>query len=89
MSVGVKVKDSPIKQYSSGIITLKDCPAPADPTGLDHGVAIVGWGVENDITYAILKNSWGTRWGEQGYFRVGINNACGVALEATFPAYRC
>lgn len=89
MSVAVQVNGSPIRNYNGGIIRLADCPPPATPQELDHGVAIVGWGKENDIEYFILKNSWGIRWGEEGYFRLEVGNTCGVTMEVTYPAYRC
>ena len=89
MSVAVKVTDGPIRNYAEGIIREADCPTSQSVEDLDHGVAIVGTGIENGIEYFILKNSWGARWGEQGYFRLEIGNTCGVTLQATYPAYRC
>jgi cathepsin B len=35
-----------------------------------HAVKIVGWGREETTDYWIAANSWGTSWGEQGYFRI-------------------
>lgn len=37
-----------------------------------HSVVIVGWGNENGIDYWIVQNSWGPKWGEAGYFRIGF-----------------
>ncbi|XP_057656978.1 uncharacterized protein LOC130894281 isoform X3 [Diorhabda carinulata] len=66
-----------------------------NPKSLDHGVLIVGYGVHNyplfnkTMPYWIVKNSWGTSWGEQGYYRVyrgdgtcGLNQTPSSAIIA-------
>ena len=35
-----------------------------------HSIKVVGWGVEGGIKYWIGANSWGIKWGEEGYFRI-------------------
>lgn len=42
-----------------------------------HAVKLIGWGQENGIDYWIIANSWGTRWGENGYFRMKMGD-CGI-----------
>jgi aminopeptidase C len=54
---------------------------------LNHDVAIVGYGTNPDGTeYWIAKNSWGERWGENGFFYV-VKGAevCSLAHTACFP----
>lgn len=60
-------------------------------TELNHGVAAVGYGTALDGTkYWLVKNSWGTEWGEQGYIRIqrGVEakeGLCGIAMDASYP----
>ena len=35
-----------------------------------HAVKVIGWGNSNGVNYWIAQNSWGTSWGENGFFRV-------------------
>ena len=55
----------------------------------DHMVIAVGWGTQNGVDYWLLKNSWGSLVGDEGYVRLkrqtcGANYLCsGFAVEKT------
>lgn len=61
--------------------------------GSGHAVSIVGWGrgkagSYGDVSYWIVRNSWGTNWNESGYFRIamsdtGLNNNLGFDVPVT------
>ncbi|RHN47042.1 putative fruit bromelain [Medicago truncatula] len=71
--------------YSSGIST-GECGTQGN-----HAVTIVGYGTSNDGTkYWLVKNSWGTSWGEKGYIRMkrdidAKEGLCGIAMNAFYP----
>ena len=56
--------------YSSGIITDDDQCACASGDCLDHAVLMVGYDDTSNPPSFKIKNSWGTDWGESGYFLV-------------------
>ena len=39
-----------------------------------HAVVIVGWGFSGDTNYWIVRKSWGASWGENGYFRIDMED---------------
>ncbi|KAI0981579.1 hypothetical protein GJ496_002894 [Pomphorhynchus laevis] len=85
VSVGMDASQSDFLSYSSGIYDNPRCSS----TVLNHAVLLVGFGelTENGKIreYWLLKNSWGTSWGEKGYFKLprNENNFCGVASQAS------
>ena len=60
-----------LKHYTGGI--FKD---EKNATKVVHVISVVGYGEENGVKYWLVRNSWGSYWGEQGFMRIirGINN---------------
>lgn len=86
--VSVDASSNQFMQYHSGILISNDCGG-ATPE-LDHAVTAVGYG-KNLIGqgYFIVRNSWGTNWGEHGYIRmssdIGGNGVCGILMDSNIP----
>merc|ERR1712126_403807 len=79
VSVSMDASRSSFRRYSSGIYQDKMCR----PDHLDHAVLGVGYGTEDEVGHFLVKNSWGTDWGEEGYFRILRDVATCVVLQRT------
>jgi len=70
--------------YASGVYNNPACKSDNDD--LDHAVLAVGYGTENGQDYWLIKNSWSTHWGDDGYVKIARDqNLCGVATDAVIP----
>ncbi|KAJ6247798.1 hypothetical protein M0813_18433 [Anaeramoeba flamelloides] len=71
--------------YSGGYYEDDTC----SKTSLNHAVLMVGWGnYQGDPTkpYWLIKNSWSTHWGDEGYMYISRkNNDCGFTSQVTYP----
>lgn len=78
------------QNYTGGIFTDSYTACTSSPcynTPTNHAIALVGWGY--DATYGdywILRNSWGSSWGEDGYMRIAATSAR-VACEVCYMVY--
>ena len=85
LAVSIEADSVDFQTYRAGILSGPDCG-----TKLDHAVLAVGWGTENGQEYWLIKNSWNTTWGDNGFIKLAItgNDAgtCGVQSEPLFPS---
>ena len=75
--LAVSLDAAKFNSYISGIMDGSGCSSSSH----NHAVLVVGWGVDatTSTKYWIIKNSWGSYWGESGYVRlVRGSNACAV-----------
>jgi len=78
--IAIRFNADSLRSYDKGIFHPSDC----DPAGLNHEMVIVGYGKEKHEPFWILKNSWSSDWGEEGYVRVFRGkNVCGIAEGAS------
>ena len=81
VSVAIEADQDSFQFYTGGVMTA------ACGTQLDHGVLAVGYGTDAGQAYYLVKNSWGTNWGEKGFIRLGKGPAfapsgqCGILME--------
>ena len=82
VAVALDAGSSKFQFYQSGIV--KNCYR----NELNHAVTAVGWGVMANDEYFLIKNSWGSHWGDKGYIRLHTWNACGVCEEPVILEYK-
>lgn len=95
ISVQIMANNPPFIHYTKGVLTDDACGSK-----LDHAVLAVGYGVDGDLKYWLVKNSWNATWGEEGYVRIQRGKKgswpfhpvpfgeCGIRLSAAYAKVR-
>jgi len=75
--LAVTINARNLQYYTGGVINIPYESCPYSPT---HGVNIVGFGTTiYGLDYWIVRNTWGSNWGEGGYFRIARGRGlCGI-----------
>jgi len=86
VSVLVEGDQDVFQFYAGGVISNNCGPL------LNHAVTAIGYGIFNGEDSFIVRNSWGTDWGLQGYAYIStttqVNNGfgpCGILLQPQYP----
>ncbi|XP_035706242.1 cathepsin L1 isoform X1 [Folsomia candida] len=68
-----------LQMYSKGVYSCRS-------SNLSHAVLLVGYGNDGGKDYWLIKNSWGSRWGEKGYAKVqrGAGKDCGITKDVAY-----
>ena len=103
VSVAIAANSVYIHSYASGIIDATDCYIYHDMepyrkkkfiNPINHGVLAVGYGHDEStgLDYWLIKNSWNTTWGDQGYVKIAMSKEkldsmgfCGVHFYPSYP----
>lgn len=83
VAVTIEADKKVFQSYTGGVLTGSSCG-----TSLDHAVLAVGYGTSNGTPYYLVKNSWGSGWGDKGYIKIGIESGkgvCGIQQHSRYP----
>jgi KDEL-tailed cysteine endopeptidase len=84
VSVTVEADTYAFQGYKSGIMNDPGCG-----TQLDHAITAVGYGTLNGVAYYIVRNSWGSSWGDRGHINIAATTSglgiCGIQQVSVYP----
>jgi len=83
--VSICVNAETWNDYTGGVLTSAAC-GPMGAMYQDHCVMAAGFNSTAPTPYWIVRNSWASTWGEEGYIYLEMaKNTCGLADDATIP----
>jgi cathepsin L len=86
VSVAIEADQNVFQQYTGGVLNSTACG-----TTIDHAVVVVGYSTGTSAgDYWIVRNSWGTSWGQAGYVWIAISPSgwpgiCGINKDVYYP----
>ncbi|XP_043541117.1 procathepsin L-like [Chiloscyllium plagiosum] len=82
MSVVINASLKSFQHYKGGVYYDENCNGY-----VTDEVLVVGFGIEDGMNYWLVKNSWGTGWGEDGYIKIAKDrgNHCEIASFVRYP----
>ncbi|ELP84641.1 cysteine proteinase 3 precursor, putative [Entamoeba invadens IP1] len=84
VDVSIDASSVALQLYKTGV--YHDTKCKTGLLDLNHEVASVGYGALNGEEYWIVKNSWGTSWGDKGYVLMAMaGNTCGITTDPIYP----
>ncbi|XP_059499486.1 procathepsin L-like, partial [Stegostoma tigrinum] len=85
IAVSLNARPKTFHFYKQGVYADPSCTQRRG-----HAVLLVGYGRERRMNYWLVKNSWGTEWGEEGYIKIAKDkgNLCGIANYAVYPTVK-
>ncbi|KAK5584387.1 hypothetical protein RB653_005998 [Dictyostelium firmibasis] len=85
VAIAIDASVDDFRYYISGVYNNPACQNGLDD--LDHEVLAIGYGTYQGQDYFLVKNSWSTNWGQNGYVFMARNdnNLCGVATSPNYP----
>lgn len=78
--ISIAIDASSMSFYRGGILEIRT-------NSLNHGVVLVAFDVEAPTPYVTIRNSWGERWGENGYARISLEYNGGITEAASYPIF--
>lgn len=73
---------------SSAILADPSCSNITKASQVNHAVTIIGYGTLDSQDYWLVRNQWGTNWGDSGYFKLPYgSNYCGLLIQPIFFRY--
>ena len=99
VGVGIYTNEN-FQFYKSGVMTEESLMCSSPENSVNHGVTVVGYGKttkpdekKHCEEYWIVRNSWGGKWGEEGFFRLCMDGTgskaqpYGICQLNRFPTY--
>jgi len=62
ISIAIDANVQSFMNYKSGVFNAAACPQ--NDNALDHAILVVGFNTASGSDYWLVKNSWGTSWGQ-------------------------